>query len=81
MSALKKFFEKKKMDIKFKKAGGGHKLTENTRQVGLVSTQAASQPRAGPSSESKMAAEAAMARLSQPRAGKTCVLLHRHHCI
>ena len=33
MAAIKKFFEKRKMDAKFKMAGGGHKLTEETRSV------------------------------------------------
>ena len=31
MSAIKRFFEKRKLDVKFKRAGGGHKLTEETR--------------------------------------------------
>ena len=32
MAAIKRFFEKKKLEIKFKTAGEGHKLTEDTRQ-------------------------------------------------
>ena len=34
MSAIKRFFEKRKLDVKFKTAGygTGHKLTEDTRQ-------------------------------------------------
>ena len=32
MAAIKKFFEKKKLEFKFKTAGEGHKLTEDTKQ-------------------------------------------------
>ena len=31
MAAIKKFFQKRKLDVKFKTAGAGHKLTEDTR--------------------------------------------------
>ena len=72
MAAIKRFFEKRKLDIKFKKAGEGHSLTSD----GGVSSQSTSttsstgSPRHLPSTaEQKMAAEAALARMSQPRTG------------
>lgn len=39
MSAIKRFFERRKIDVKFKKAGGGHKLTEETRAASTSGTQ------------------------------------------
>ena len=76
MAAIKKFFEKRKMDVKFKRAGEGHKLTENTRNTSIeVRPSTASGPsRAGPSHAALTAAEAAMARASQPKPGMYEVL-------
>lgn len=66
MSAIKKFFQKRKLDIKFKKAGGGHALNEEpkaSRPSGSRGYQAgqATSPR-GPGEEARRAAEAALAR-------------------
>lgn len=66
MAAIKRFFEKRKLDLKFKRAGGGHMLTEDTRQKQLLASrpqQAPASARAGPSAESQMAAQAALSRL------------------
>ena len=66
MSAIKKFFQKRKLDIKFKKAGGGHALNEEPKASrpsdsrGYQAGQATS-PR-GPGEEARRAAEAALAR-------------------
>ncbi|KAK2142895.1 hypothetical protein LSH36_900g00005 [Paralvinella palmiformis] len=73
MAAIKRFFEKKKLDVKFKKAGGGHKLTEDTRSVPSVSAARGSnvtvERRARNAEETRKAAEAALARINQPRPG------------
>ncbi|XP_045762191.1 UBX domain-containing protein 6 [Maniola jurtina] len=66
---IKNFFKKKKADAKFKLAGPGHKLSEST-----ISSQSSNHAknvrtvvRSGLSEESKVAAEAALARLQQTR--------------
>lgn len=67
---IKNFFKKKKIDAKFKLAGPGHKLSESTS-----SSQSSNQSkkdistvsRSGLSEESKVAAQAALARLQQTR--------------
>lgn len=41
-SAIKKFFQKRKLDVKFKKAGEGHKLTEERPTTSRSSQQQAS---------------------------------------
>ncbi|ESN90122.1 hypothetical protein HELRODRAFT_104441 [Helobdella robusta] len=76
MSAIKKFFENRKLDFKFKKAGGGHKLTDaNTAQAACssenkdVSSPTRSTSNDGTmttmiSDERKSAADAAIARLN-----------------
>jgi UBX domain-containing protein 6 len=63
-SAIKKFFEKKKLDVKFKKAGSGHVLTEDTRSKGASSSNAAaSRPSSSaPTASQRMAAQAALMR-------------------
>lgn len=67
MAAIKKFFQQRKLDAKFKLAGGGHKLTDDTRARAPV----ASAVRPVPASqrelteEKRMAADAALARLNQ----------------
>ncbi|KAJ4448122.1 UBX domain-containing protein 6 [Periplaneta americana] len=62
---IKKFFQKKKVDTKFKLAGPGYKLSEKT--TSRVSNDSGSScnvgPRAAPSTESRQAAAAALARL------------------
>ena len=65
MSAIKKFFQKKKLDVKFKKAGGGHRLNDehnNSKSGGASTSQYRPTPRSGPSEEAQMAAVAAEAR-------------------
>lgn len=73
MAAIKRFFEKKKLDVKFKKAGEGHKLTEDTRSVpGISSTEEShvtAERHARNAEETRKAAEAALARMNQPRPG------------
>ncbi|KPI97762.1 UBX domain-containing protein 6 [Papilio xuthus] len=65
---IKKFFQKKKADAKFKLAGPGHKLTESTSQSSESSRKEVPVVRrSGLSQESKVAAEAALARLQQKR--------------
>uniref|UniRef100_A0A1E1W611 UBX domain-containing protein n=1 Tax=Pectinophora gossypiella TaxID=13191 RepID=A0A1E1W611_PECGO len=68
---IKKFFQKKKVDAKFKMAGPGHKLSESAISSQSSVTSKREQPmgskRSGPTEESKVAAEAALARLHQKR--------------
>ncbi|XP_074644212.1 UBX domain-containing protein 6-like [Tubulanus polymorphus] len=76
MSAIKKFFEKKKMELKFKKLGTGHRLNEESsgsNSIGATGSSSArpTSPRRAPiSSEAQKAAEAAMARLNKPTTRK-----------
>lgn len=79
MSAIKRFFQKKKMDIKFKKAGEGHRLDQPQQrpsQPPQMAQRSLSQP--SPSShqpvspretamteEKRRAAEAALSRMDQ----------------
>ncbi|KAG6460569.1 hypothetical protein O3G_MSEX012062 [Manduca sexta] len=66
---IKKFFQKKKVDAKFKLAGPGHKLSEST--ISAASSNSSKNvpvpKRSGLSEESKVAAEAALIRLQQKR--------------
>lgn len=66
---IKKFFQKKKADAKFKMAGPGHKLSESTLSSNSSHNSRKEAPvkRSGLSEESKVAAEAALARLTQKR--------------
>lgn len=66
---IKNFFKKKKVEAKFKLAGPGHKLSESTisSQSSNSSKKEAPIKRLGLSEESKVAADAALARLSQKR--------------
>ncbi|XP_052758055.1 UBX domain-containing protein 6 [Galleria mellonella] len=66
---IKRFFQKKKVDAKFKLAGPGHKLSESTisSQTSDSSRKDVPVKRSGLSEESKVAAEAALARLQQKR--------------
>jgi UBX domain-containing protein 6 len=66
---IKKFFQKKKADAKFKLAGTGRKLTEgNTSRCNINSGSSYSAvPRSAPSTESRQAAAAALARLGGQR--------------
>ncbi|XP_052782196.1 UBX domain-containing protein 6-like [Mya arenaria] len=72
-SAIKKFFQKKKLDVKFKKAGGGHRLDEPRPQTGASRSREGQGSQSGArgghdyqrslSSEQARAAEAALARI------------------
>lgn len=63
------FFKKKKLETKFKLAGPGHKLSEATitSQSSSGSRNECVSKRSGLSAESKVAAEAALARVQQKR--------------
>jgi len=73
MAAIKRFFEKRKLDVKFKRAGEGHRL--DTGAVG-TSPKHSEAPDVRPARgsdlthEQRMAADAAVARMNQPKAGK-----------
>lgn len=66
---IKKFFQKKKADAKFKLAGPGHRLTEETvsQKIRSSGSSHATVPRSEPSTESRQAAAAALARLGGQR--------------
>lgn len=67
---IKKFFQRKKADAKFKLAGPGHKLSDSTissHSSNSVARDARPVKRSGLSEESKVAAEAALSRLQQKR--------------
>jgi UBX domain-containing protein 6 len=77
MSAIKRFFEKKKLERKFKKAGAGHALDEQPQQQRgptLQSAQQTSSPRHQPPSDGAVkAAEAAMSRAAEPKPGSSAL--------
>jgi hypothetical protein len=62
---IKKFFKKKKVDAMFKLAGPGHKLSEENVSQNITSSGSSytTVPRSAPSTESRQAAAAALARL------------------
>lgn len=64
---IKNFFAKKKADAKFKLAGPGHKLTDNTSNIVGPSKNNKKKPapRTDPSEATRQAAQAALARVSQ----------------
>ncbi|XP_063239310.1 UBX domain-containing protein 6 [Bacillus rossius redtenbacheri] len=65
---IKKFFQKKKADAKFKLAGPGYKLSETTPRPEPETSRSVQAPsRAVPSDEAKQAAAAALARLGGQR--------------
>lgn len=69
MSAIKKFFEKRKLNVKFKKAGSGHRLDEPSGrpQTSRPTTGMAKEsPRPQPVDQEavRRAADAALARLN-----------------
>lgn len=65
---LKKFFQKKKVDVKFKRAGPGHRLNEDTTSKNLPKTGEASKTcRVEPTDEAKQAAAAALARFESKK--------------
>ncbi|XP_070536590.1 UBX domain-containing protein 6-like [Ptychodera flava] len=64
---MKKFFEKKKLDYKFKKAGEGHSLKDDTSSSSKnASLQKQPAARLQPTQDSQKAGEAALARM-QPK--------------
>lgn len=74
MSAIKKFFEKQKLERKFKKAGPGHSLAASSNPSAGASYQPPVSPRqvspAKPQTdEQRRAAEAALARANRPETG------------
>ena len=85
MSMIKKFFEKKKLDRKFKKAGEGHVLNtpkssggtpvSALSSVGSAGTRAEVCSRAGQSAEQQRAAEAALLRISSQSGWS---FIHKH---
>ena len=73
MAAIKKFFQKRKLDVKFKRAGEGHSLGETSAPKSTRSPEAVPGPARtrGPGTEAMRAAEAALARqTSQDKQGK-----------
>ena len=73
MSAIKKFFEKKKLDAKFKTAGSGHTLTEaSTSGQRRTSNPAVPAVRQQPTASTNRAGAAALARY-----GKYCFSLRK----
>lgn len=65
---LKKFFQKKKTDVKFKRAGPGHRLNEDTsvKNVAKVGETSRSS-RVEPTDDAKHAAAAALARFESKK--------------
>lgn len=66
---IKKFFQKKKLEAKFKLAGPGHKLTESTSSSSssVVNKSKGEPKRQEPTDATRQAAEAALLRLSGQR--------------
>jgi len=81
MSAIKKFFEKKKLEYKFKKLGQGHSLNNESTQQSVASAPAPSQQphvrTQPPSDGAQRAAAAAIARASQPKPGSSAFAAQR----
>jgi len=75
MAAIKKFFEKKKLEYKFKKLGGGHSLSEQPQQQS-TSYQKPEPPQRVhqiPSDGAQRAAAAAISRASKPKPGSSAL--------
>ncbi|KAL4113189.1 hypothetical protein QTP88_016857 [Uroleucon formosanum] len=66
---LKKFFQKKKADVKFKRAGPGHRLNEGTSTAKTVAKpgETSRACRVEPTDEAKQAAAAALARFESKK--------------
>ena len=75
MAAIKRFFEKRKLEVKFKKAGPGQRLGDESARPSSSASGHGSrgyqppQRVSGGGAASAAAAEAAMARMSQPKPG------------
>ncbi|KAA0202922.1 hypothetical protein HAZT_HAZT010573 [Hyalella azteca] len=77
MDVFKKFFEKKKTDIKFGKAGQGKKLTEASSSSGsAVNKPTPPQARINPSNSAQKAGQAALERFSAKPSGNVDWSLH-----
>ena len=72
---IKKYFQKKKADAKFKLAGPGYKLNEETtsRRSNDSGSSYNATRRSAPSTESRQAAAAALARLGEQRQPHTAI--------
>lgn len=71
---IKKFFEKRKLDVQFKRAAEGHKLADDTRasssqQSGSPSSSNPRRQAKEMTEEQRKAADAAEARMIQPKPG------------
>jgi UBX domain-containing protein 6 len=64
---IKKFFQKKRVDAKFKSAGPGQKLADEKKKISTSGSSYTAVPRSEPSTESRQAAAAALARLGGQR--------------
>lgn len=76
MASIKKFFEKKKLEFKFKKLGDGHSLSEQPQQNATSSSPKREATQRGhqiPSDGAQRAAAAAIARASQPKRGSSAL--------
>ncbi|XP_076447846.1 UBX domain-containing protein 6-like [Babylonia areolata] len=79
MSVIKRFFEKRKLNVKFKKAGEGHRLDEQTSRPRTSCDGARPVPRAAPTDPdaAQKAADAALARLSNKSKDNTTIVRAR----
>ncbi|KAL8609906.1 hypothetical protein ACOMHN_016381 [Nucella lapillus] len=81
MSAIKRFFEKRKLNVRFKKAGEGHRLDEPSARPKTPNTAGAAKAtaRAGSTDPvaAQKAADAALARLSGKTKDQTTVVRAR----
>ncbi|CAD5118272.1 DgyrCDS6989 [Dimorphilus gyrociliatus] len=79
MAAIKRFFEKRKIDIKFKKLGEGNKLTAEDAKLAEEVKKANVSDKKPAKSEpaSRMAAQAALSRHSHPKPGSSLGTSHK----
>lgn len=80
MSAIRRFFEKRKLNVKFKKAGEGHRLNEPTGRPKTGNTAGSRPtPRAAPTDPeaAQKAADAALARLNSKSKDQTTIVRAR----
>lgn len=74
---MKKFFEKKKLDYKFAKAGAGHSLAESSSSR-PPSQQTPPRERQHPSQASQLAGTAALSRFEQKSSSEACKSKLKH---
>ncbi|XP_060062978.1 UBX domain-containing protein 6-like [Ylistrum balloti] len=79
MAAIKKFFQKRKLDVTFKRAGDGHRLTDDTRSTPRTMVTEPIHPvsRQQTSREAQKAAEAAMIRNQGQNTRKSAAVSQR----